>query len=495
LMKEHGGELTPQILEQLEAEERSRDENERRERKAKTDQAEKRLKELNAKIKAQEKMNEERYVKALQHQLELMESKLQKLETGQYSKGSDEIDFEKIDELLMARAKMSEEEMRLYKERQEELNKRKNEMDNRLKELHGTLLKKRTLCSKKELDQKQDQINKLEATLRGIDTTEAKTAKMSKGPSIPEINEELFEGMALSPSDKKFAKVVEERLSALEDQMQKKREESDLLQEEIKKRQEMLNSLDTKLKQFNDISSVMNQLSKIDKLQNMYDQLNSKIADGNFKMGSSSGSIRDAETLKAEIAELQGIIFNEKSSEKEIAEANVKLEKAIQEYEQTSEYKDAKEKKQREQDALNKDALEKVRSDMQKLSPEAFKQRLLENNALKLLAMNPDLILKLHQNDFKNFMLSNLSVLELRALRGCLPNFRPDQTIQRGFVESLEYKIEEKAANQNKPAPPPPIKPKAAVALKPKMTKASKRKSVAAVSGDLMAEIRARAKN
>lgn len=49
--------------------------------------------------------------------------------------------------------------------------------------------------------------------------------------------------------------------------------------------------------------------------------------------------------------------------------------------------------------------------------------------------MDQEAILKMHQNDFKNFTLRQLDLEELRAVRGALPNFRRDQRIQLDWMD------------------------------------------------------------
>ena len=65
------------------------------------------------------------------------------------------------------------------------------------------------------------------------------------------------------------------------------------------------------------------------------------------------------EELMKEIGETQRIIFDENSKENEIADANIRLEKLMADYEKTPEYMAQKEEKRQANDKLNKAALEK----------------------------------------------------------------------------------------------------------------------------------------
>lgn len=75
--------------------------------------------------------------------------------------------------------------------------------------------------------------------------------------------------------------------------------------------------------------------------------------------GGGGGSAMSYEELMKEIAETQRIIFDENSKENEIADANIRLEKLMADYEKTPEYLQQKEEKRLANDKLNKAALEK----------------------------------------------------------------------------------------------------------------------------------------
>jgi len=65
--------------------------------------------------------------------------------------------------------------------------------------------------------------------------------------------------------------------------------------------------------------------------------------------------------------------------------------------------------------------------------------------ALSLIGMDPQTILGKHQNDFNQYLLGDLSIEEVRAIRASLPTFRRDQKKQHEFVEGLDNKIEQLA--------------------------------------------------
>jgi len=207
--------------------------------------------------------------------------------------------------------------------------------------------------------------------------------------------------------------------------------------------------------------------------------------------GGGSGLNLTYEELMKEIGEVQRIIFDENSKENEIADANIRLEKLMADYEKTPEYLAQKEEKRMANDKLNKAALERVKVDFKGLAADALKRRLQDSPELKLIFMEPAAILKLHQNDYKQFALRGISYDELRAIRGALPTFKSNQTVQLGWIESIESKIEEQAAQGDKPKPPP--KPKAAPASSAKKWKKNPTAGGGA-GGDIFAEILARKK-
>lgn len=60
---------------------------------------------------------------------------------------------------------------------------------------------------------------------------------------------------------------------------------------------------------------------------------------------------------------------------------------------------------------------------------EEIKDKAMKNPELTLIGMDPKMILAKHQNDFQQYMLRNLSLDELRAIRASLPKFRGDQKV------------------------------------------------------------------
>lgn len=134
-----------------------------------------------------------------------------------------------------------------------------------------------------------------------------------------------------------------------------------------------------------------------------------------------TGAVAD---IKKDMEELQKIIFNPNSTEKEIADANIKLEKVMVEYEQSpegtlffflnlacvnffvarAEAARLKDERKKKHDPLNKEALAKLKlqynAENVKKTP-ALLTRVQENPELRLLFLDQDQILRLHQNDFK----------------------------------------------------------------------------------------------
>eukprot|EP00026_Physarum_polycephalum_P003126 Phypoly_transcript_03135.p1 GENE.Phypoly_transcript_03135~~Phypoly_transcript_03135.p1 ORF type:complete len:786 (+),score=197.39 Phypoly_transcript_03135:146-2503(+) len=219
---------------------------------------------------------------------------------------------------------------------------------------------------------------------------------------------------------------------------------------------------------------IVAKLEKLDKLDELLRKLDS------MKMGihvgggmGDGGDGRGYAELKAELEALQAIIMDEtnKYTQKQKEEANINYEKVSQEYQQTPEYKKevaaALEERRRKNEPLNKAALEKM---IRVYTPEAIrdnpdiKERVKQNPELTLIGMDPKIILAKHQNDFQQYMLRNLTMDELRAVRASLPKFRNDQKRQTDWVETLENKIETVA----KSPPKPPTKKAPAIKIKTK---------------------------
>jgi hypothetical protein len=168
-----------------------------------------------------------------------------------------------------------------------------------------------------------------------------------------------------------------------------------------------------------------------------------------------------AAELRTEIGELQAILFSETSSEREKEDANIKLEKVIQQYEQTAEAKEEvrkrKEDRRLRNDSLNRAALVRVKEvynpERIRGEPELLK-RVGENPELRLLFMESETILRLHQNDYKTYTMKNITLEEMRAIRALLPPWKQDQHVQREWTETLDDRIDALAAAANKPAAP-----------------------------------------
>eukprot|EP01097_Dermamoeba_algensis_P011982 TRINITY_DN9497_c0_g1_i1.p1 TRINITY_DN9497_c0_g1~~TRINITY_DN9497_c0_g1_i1.p1 ORF type:complete len:167 (-),score=44.37 TRINITY_DN9497_c0_g1_i1:5-481(-) len=74
---------------------------------------------------------------------------------------------------------------------------------------------------------------------------------------------------------------------------------------------------------------------------------------------------------------------------------------------------------------------------------------------LKLIALEPNIIIKMHESDYRTYSLAMaLTIDELRAIRANMPKFRRDQKVQVSFVETLDNKIEEKSSKADIPAAP-----------------------------------------
>jgi len=120
------------------------------------------------------------------------------------------------------------------------------------------------------------------------------------------------------------------------------------------------------------------------------------------------------------------------------------------------------------------------------LNDPEIRDKVSKNPELSLITMDSKAILSKHQNDFSQYMLRNLTIDELRAIRGVLPKFRNDQRRQLDWVETLESKIDQES-NAPKKAPSPPKAP--AKLFKPKAAP-----KAGAPPGDMFAELLAKRK-
>lgn len=498
LLRQTGGKITEEALESLEKDERALDEREKRERREKMEATEKRLKEINDKIRNHARSRDEHNVIRMQKQLESMEGKLKDIEGG-----SDADGFVDDDEDEREMKEWENHMKQLRKEREDAMKKRKLEMENRLKELQDMVEAKRYARQQRSEARYQTKVAALEQTLQQMDNE----------PDEPDVPITPGRGgRAVAPPgghdpaafEAWMQRIVEDRIAGLEMQVKKKAEQDDVL---LKKREEELHAREramaareaaqdvkydnlSKLSNFKDLEELAAKLEKIEQIEKLVSNLDAQVKSAKFSAGPGGHGepTMSADELMKEIQEAQRVIFDDKSTEKQIAEANINLEKLMQQYEATPECRAAKEEKRAANEKLNKAATERVRTALKSLSPDQIKQRLTDNPELKLILMDPQAILKLHQNDFKMFAIRGLTSEELRALRGALPTFRRDQQVQLGWVESIESKIEELAANAGAPPPPKPIQKKPAKKL------TTKKAAVGASGGDIFAQILARGK-
>lgn len=500
LLRQTGGKITEDALESLEKNEREMDEREKRERREKMEATEKRLKEINDKIRNHARARDEQGVQRMQKQLEAMEGKLRNIEGGaDGDTGGDDDDDEK--EMREWEKQME----KLRKEREEAMRRRKIEMENRLKELQDMVEEKRRARQEQTEARYKRKVAALEQTLQDIGD-EPDEPDLPSTPGRPNgrvvappvtHNQAEFEAW--------MQRIVEERIAGLEREVKKKAQADDAQlmkrEQELREREKAMEEREAKQNQqlanisnlgnFKDLEALAEKFAKIDLIEKNLRQLEGQVKEAKFSVGNNGGEpTMTAEELMKEIQEAQRIIFDDKSTEKQVAEANINLEKLMEQYEKTPECRAAKEEKRAANEKLNKAAVERVRAALKALSPEQIKQRLTDNPELKLILMEPQAILKLHQNDFKMFAIRGLTLEELRALRGSLPTFRRDQQVQLGWVDSMEGKIEELAANGgDKPAPPKPVQKKPAKKLNMKKAGAG-----AASGGDIFAQILARGK-
>jgi hypothetical protein len=486
LMRQMGGKITEEALESLEATEREQDEKERRDRRERMEATERRLKEINVKIRDNVRVREEQNVIRLQRQLELMEGRLHALEAGSEANGSSTDEEDDEEEM-----RQWEEQMRqLRTEREKALQRRKAEMERRLRELQEMVEEKRREREEKRLMLQQRKVAALEHELHELNNT--KDDDLLALPSQSHPSHIVAPVPANSAEFEQWMqRIVEERLRTLEEKMRKKQEDNEEYMrrrlEELRQREERLKLLEDGNEQLKNLETLTSKLSKIDQLEQMYSRLDAQVKAGAFGGGGGEPTMT-TEELKKQIEEMQRVIFDPNSSEKQIADANIQLEKLMLEYEKSPEYRQQKEEKRLANEKLNKAALERVKAALRSMTPEQLKQRLTDNPELKLVLMEPNAILKMHQNDFKNFAMRGLSIDEVRALRGCVPTFRKDQRVQVDWVDSLEAKIDEMAANAVKP---PPAKPK----KEPKSSAKKWKKPLqgaAAKAGDIFAELLAR---
>jgi len=221
-------------------------------------------------------------------------------------------------------------------------------------------------------------------------------------------------------------------------------------------------------------------------LQKMNEQLMQKITDSTKLMDEKMAQIKNMqftgggppvaksglsfEEINKKLSELQALLFDENTDEREREKLNIDYEKLITELEQTPEYKkeqeEAKEKWKTENTPLNKDAFERVKADLTSKTEQQQQQIYSRKPELKLLLRTPDSLLKAHINDFKTLSTQNLDEDEARGLYHNMPKFRPEQDKQSEWVEQLRAKIEAEKGKPKKKPPPPIVATKKVVIKK-----------------------------
>jgi len=192
---------------------------------------------------------------------------------------------------------------------------------------------------------------------------------------------------------------------------------------------------------------------------------------GGHRVEKTNDTKRTAAEIKSEMESLHQIIMDEKASTKDREAANLKIDRLFIELASTDEYKAeikrAHEEKIRINEPLNQAALKSMLLKYASSGNDpAVLGRKRQYAALTLIGMDRDQILGKHQNDFNQFLLGDLTLEELRAIRASLPAFRRDQKKQHEFIDSLELKIEQLAKN-----PEHIVKPKKVFLVKPGLTK------------------------
>jgi len=460
---------TKEEWEAIEKREKEEEEKEKKETDTQREMTEKKLREIEVQIKKKEKMREEERLTKQKQQLSLMEQKLKKLEHSLES-GDDETISEsdlqrelekrsielkdKRDREKKERERQLAEEERIRREREDQLYKRKIEMERRLRELEGSLAEKQREKEEEQLRQQQLKIERMEKQLvdleNGVEPEELSAAKQSLD-----------------------YRLMEKKLKEMEAELERRKAGDGGGYGGLPNSK---------------LDALFSKLDRLDKLDDLFNKLNNLTSLPMGMMGNGGGrpAGTSAEDLKKEIETLQKILFDPNSTDKDIAEANIKLEKVMLDYEKTPEYQmeiqRQKAEKRAKHEPLNKEALKKMKQIYNpqnvKTNPELL-QKIGENPELRFLFMEPDTILKLHTSDFKAFSLRGLALEELRAIRACMPNFRKDQKVQQDWVDGLDEKIENMSSAP--PASPKPNKPAKAIKL-PKPKKG-------AVAGDVFAEL------
>eukprot|EP01129_Flabellula_baltica_P009775 TRINITY_DN4053_c1_g1_i2.p1 TRINITY_DN4053_c1_g1~~TRINITY_DN4053_c1_g1_i2.p1 ORF type:complete len:1001 (+),score=266.53 TRINITY_DN4053_c1_g1_i2:38-3040(+) len=285
----------------------------------------------------------------------------------------------------------------------------------------------------------------------------------------------------------RYFRRMEEKLKKQEEEKERERIEQE---EKIRRLEEALADTQRELKKERDrpastpeinldgqniMSSIEEMMMKM--MGSKMSSLESKLKSLEGRALSGGGPVRDYETIQAEIADLQVILFDPDTPEKELERINIEFEKLMSELEKTPEFLEQQEQHKREwkenNEGPNQEAFEQLRSKLENMrtkNPDEFREKLIASPMLKLILMTPDQILKKHQNDFKQYLLSDYTLKHLRAVFFALPDFRSDQEVQKQLVENMILKIDEYSTNPRPkrkkkkvvkraaglPPPPPP---------------------------------------
>jgi hypothetical protein len=402
-------------------------------------QTEDRLAQIEAQMAAKRRQRRDQAAITQQKQVELMEAKLRSLE-AELEKEESKGDVSEDDLAKQAR-EMEREQAEWEQQRQAEMRKRQAEFEKERSDREGKL--------KLQQDEMESKIKMVEQALaeqarkREAGVIELKQRRVGAMENrLRELEKQLAAGEADAAKEIEEA---QEQLSVEQSKIALAQKEKELKEREAR------------------LELLFSKVDKIEALESMVNRLQSMPMGMGMGMGMAGGggmSMKSGKELKEEIEELQKILMDGNKSEKEIEEANIKLEKALDAYEKTPEclmeIQKRKEEWVKKNEPLNKAAFQKM-SQVYNLSslkndPKTL-DRVKKYPELRLLMMNQDTILKKHESDFKTFVLNGLSEDELRAIRSVLPKFRNDQKAQVTFLDSLDTKIEEasKAAAQPKP--------------------------------------------
>ncbi len=218
------------------------------------------------------------------------------------------------------------------------------------------------------------------------------------------------------------------------------------------------------------ITSKLEKLEMLDQILKKLDNMPAPVFMAGMMTGMPTGPVRSANDIRAEMQEVQTVLMDSTTTPQVVEDANIRLEKLIQELERTPEFKEEqrklKEEKRKKNEPLNKDALERMKlvyTATAMRSDAKIRQKVQDSPELRLITMNPGQIIARHANDFKAMSLRGITLDEIRAIAGVLPAFRRDQQVQIEFAERVEAKIDEMAeAAEKAAANPPAAKPKAA---------------------------------